>query len=116
MSNGEVTAWHYATQQPVRVRWAAGIISAVETARDAPSGLWLAPPLIDLQINGYAGIDFQQDNLTIENLLFAARQLRTAGCASFLFTLITDDWPKLMARLRHARNLRAQSAELQDAI
>src|SRR5581483_7673599 len=57
-----------------------------------------------------------QDNLRAEDLLTAARQLGQAGCTQFLLTLITDEWPKLTARLRHLRTLRSQSAELQSVI
>jgi N-acetylglucosamine-6-phosphate deacetylase len=117
MNDGEMLARHYGTRQPVRIRWEAGRFMAVEATSDAPPpDLWIAPPLVDLQINGYAGVDFQQDDLTSEDLLRAARGLRAAGCARFLLTLITDDWPKLMARLRHLRELRSQSAELQQSI
>ena len=49
----------------------------------------------DLQVNGYGGVDFQQDNLTVDDLLVAARKLRADGCTAFLLTLITDDWPAL---------------------
>jgi len=73
MNHGEIIARHYATRQPVRLCWEAGTISMIEVVQDAPQALWIAPPLIDLQINGYAGIDFQQDNLTREDLLLAAR-------------------------------------------
>jgi N-acetylglucosamine-6-phosphate deacetylase len=72
--------------------------------------------LFDAQVNGYSGIDFQQDNLRAEDLLVAVRRLRAAGCARFLLTLITDDWAALTARLRHLRAVRAQSAELRTAI
>jgi len=116
MSEGEIIARHYATGNPVRLRWKQGAICAIEPASESPTGLWVAPPLVDLQINGYAGIDFQQDNLTLDDLLSATRQLRAAGCATFLLTLITDEWPKLVSRLRHLRALRSQSAELQSAI
>jgi N-acetylglucosamine-6-phosphate deacetylase len=117
MSKGEVRAWHYATRQPVRLKWEAGTIVALEpSSTPPPENLWLAPGIFDLQINGYGGIDFQQDNTSLEELLSAARQLRAAGCTRFLLTLITDDWPKLTARLRHLRGLRQQSAELQSAI
>ncbi len=117
MNDGELLAWHYATRQPVRVRWAGGNFTAVEAATETPPrDLWIAPPLVDLQINGYAGVDFQQDNLTLDDLVRAARHLRAAGCARFLFTLITDEWPKMMMRLGRARELRSQSAELQRAI
>src|SRR5438552_1837185 len=116
MSVGEVTARHYATSEPVRLRWREGTFSGVQTLQDGPHDLWIAPGLVDLQINGYGGIDFQQDNLTLEELLCTTRQLRAAGCATWLLTLITDEWPRMMARLRHLRALRSQSAALQSAI
>ena len=115
-AEGEIWGWHYATRAPVRVRWESGLITQVEQADPAPPDVWLAPTLFDLQVNGYGGVDFQQDNLTIESLLSAARALRAAGCGRFLLTLITDEWDKLTARLRHLRHLRSESAELQQAI
>jgi len=117
MTDGDLSAWHFKERRPVRVRWKEGIITHLEAATTAmPADLWLAPGLIDLQVNGYGGVDFQQDNLSVDDLLAAARQLRQAGCMQFLVTLITDEWPKLTARLRHLRALRSQSAELQSAI
>src|SRR5438045_3239776 len=104
-SAGEITGWHYATRQPVRLRWADGLICAVEAAQDVPNDLWIAPGLVDLQINGYSGVDFQQDGLTVDDLLSVTRGLREAGCGSYLLTLITDEWPKLMTRLCHLRAL-----------
>jgi N-acetylglucosamine-6-phosphate deacetylase len=114
---GEISAWHYATKQPVRVRWQDGMIRQIEPADTTPPpDIWAAPSLFDLQINGYAGVDFQQDDLRIDDLLLATRQLWLAGCGRFLLTLITDHWSKLTTRLGHLRSLRAQSAELQSAI
>jgi len=80
------------------------------------SDVWIAPGLFDAQVNGYGGIDFQQDDVTAGDLISAARQLRNAGCTRFLLTLITDEWTKLTGRLRHLKELRKQSAELQSAI
>ena len=114
---GELSAWHFATRQPVRVRWAGGVITHLEPApAPPPPDVWIAPTLCDLQINGYAGVDFQQDDLAMDDLLRATRGLRAAGCAKFLLTLITDDWSPLTARLRHLRAVRAQSVELQSTI
>jgi N-acetylglucosamine-6-phosphate deacetylase len=117
MNSGEITAWHYTTRQPVRLRWQGGRITSLDPAPvPPPGGLWIAPPLVDPQVNGYAGVDFQRDGLTTDDLLRATRGLRAAGCAHFLLTLITDGWPKLLARLKHLRALRDQSPELRDAI
>ena len=117
MNDGEISAWHFASRKPVRVRWQNGVITEMAKATTPPPReLWIAPPLFDVQVNGYGGIDFQQDNLTEADLLSAARQLRRDGCAKFLLTLITDDWAKLTARLRHLKKLRDASAELKNAI
>lgn len=117
MTEGEISAWHYATRKPVCVRWKGGKIIAVEKAsHDLPRDSWIVPALFDVQVNGYGGIDFQQDNLTSSDLLKAIRALRRDGCASILLTLITDEWTKLTARLRHLKELRDKSKELREAI
>src|SRR5215468_4679257 len=125
-SEGEVCGRHFTTGELVRLRWENGKITEIERleagrlVRDPvaimATDVWIAPGLFDAQVNGYGGIDFQQDDLKVGDLVSVARQLRNAGCTRFLLTLITDEWTKLTKRLRHLRKLRAQSAELQAAI
>lgn len=117
MSSGEVTAWHYRTRTPVRVRWLAGVISEISPAPKPPADhVWIAAPLFDLQVNGFGATDFQQDTLTARQLLSAANSLRNAGCLRFCPTLITDDWPKMTSRLRRLVAMRAEWPELESAI
>ncbi len=117
MHHGEIVGRHFANGQALRVTWNNGIISEVTPAAAAPDDTWLAPTLFDLQINGYGGVDFQRDDhLTEELLLSAARQMRRDGCGRFFFTLITDEWPKLMARVRRAKALRDANSELRAAM
>jgi N-acetylglucosamine-6-phosphate deacetylase len=117
MHSGEICGRHFASGQPLRVVWTDSNITSVTPASDAEAHGWLAPTLLDLQINGYGGVDFQRDDhLTEAHLLSAARQLRRDGCGRFFFTLITDEWPKLMARVRVARALRAANSELRAAM
>jgi N-acetylglucosamine-6-phosphate deacetylase len=117
MTRGELEAWDLVTRKPVCIRWSDGRITHLEAAsHPPPEERWLAPGLFDLQVNGYCGIDFQQDNLSTEDLLAAARGLRAAGCTRFLIALITDDWSRLMYRLRHLRSLRDLSTELRASI
>jgi N-acetylglucosamine-6-phosphate deacetylase len=117
MNSGEILGRHYATGLPVRVAWNKGAILEIESNCTAPAGApWIAPALLDLQVNGFAGVDFQQDGLTSDRLLIAVRGLRAAGCGRFLLTLITDDWARLLDRLRHLRSVRSTCAELQHAI
>ncbi len=116
MNDGEICGLHFSTNQPTRLRWRNGKISAVEKCKTSPKNLWLAPALFDVQVNGYGGVDFQQDNLTEADLLSAVRQLRRDGCARILLTLITDEWEKLTARLRHLKKIKDASPELKSAI
>ncbi|MGB6042429.1 MAG: N-acetylglucosamine-6-phosphate deacetylase [Pirellulales bacterium] len=52
---------------------------------------------LDLQVNGYAGADFNSDDLTSESLHAACDQLRSENVAGILATVITDA-PSAMAR------------------
>ncbi len=116
MNEGDLCAKHFSTGKPVCIRWKNGRITGVEEVSSAPENSWIAPALFDVQVNGYGGIDFQQDGVTAEELLSAKRQLRRDGCAQFFLTLITDEWSKLTARLRHFKKLRGEFPELQQAI
>lgn len=72
----------------------------------------LLPPLVDIQVNGYAGVDFQRDDCTAAELERAVDGLVAAACGRFLLTLITNRWDRMLARLRHYQALRAASPRL----
>ncbi len=117
MNNGERCVRHYTSRRVIRLHWQGGRITDLAAAPGASTDeWWVAPLLFDLQVNGYAGVDFQQDDLTLDHLIAACRQLLAAGCGRFLLTLVTDEWPSLLRRLRRLRSLRAQSPELEHAI
>jgi N-acetylglucosamine-6-phosphate deacetylase len=102
------------TGRAVRLTCADGKIQSIEPlAGAAPAGLpRLLPPLIDIQINGYASVDFQRDDCTLAELEQAATGLAVGGCGRFFVTLITNRWPRMLARLRHYQALRAASPML----
>ncbi|GAG06055.1 unnamed protein product, partial [marine sediment metagenome] len=49
--------------------------------------------------NGYAGVDFNSDNLTVEAMRTACERMRADGVAGFLPTVITDEIDTMSARL-----------------
>jgi N-acetylglucosamine-6-phosphate deacetylase len=53
----------------------------------------------DLQVNGYAGVDFNKDDLTADELREACERLRADGTSAFLATIITEDIDKMVLRL-----------------
>lgn len=117
MDSSDICGRLYSTGQPVRLHWKEGVIAAMEPVSARWAGdSWIAPALVDLQINGFAGVDFQQDDLTAADLCRAAAGLRAAGCAQFLLTLMTDHWERMLERLRHLHALRSRLPELKMAI
>lgn len=112
-----VLARHYLSQRPLRVTCQNGRIASIEQLAEAtPTDHWIAPGLLDLQINGYAGVDFQAEVVSLDALLTAARGLRRAGCTRFLATLVTDAWERMLDKLGRLRALRNRSPELTAAI
>lgn len=94
----------------VRLICADDRIKSIEPLTGAATGLpMILPPLVDIQINGFAGVDFQNDACTREDVERAANGLADAACSRFLLTLITDRWDRMLTRLKNFRALRASS-------
>lgn len=60
----------------------------------------------DLQVNGYGGVDFNQDQLAAEQLHTACERLTADGVEGILATIITDHLPVMAARLARLAELR----------
>ncbi|MEE2615464.1 MAG: N-acetylglucosamine-6-phosphate deacetylase [Verrucomicrobiota bacterium] len=117
MISGEVHAWNILNRQPVIVRWDNGTFTEITPTNEKPAqNKWIGPPLVDLQINGFAGIDFQKDKLSVEQLMHATSALENSGCSKFFFTLITSEWDIMTERLAKAKELRDKHTKLQQAI
>ncbi len=61
---------------------------------------------VDLQVNGYGGIDFNQDDLSAEQLHEACVKLRGDGVERILATIITESLPRMRGRLQRLADLR----------
>ena len=64
-------------------------------------------PYFDLQVNGYAGVDFNSDNLDPARVSAACAELTAQGFEGILATIITDALPVMESRLRALVSLRA---------
>lgn len=84
---------HYATGRAVRVAVAGGRIAGIESLKAGDGGKrlpFIAPGLVDLQINGYAGDDFNTLPFTTELVVKASRALWKEGVTSYYPTIITN--------------------------
>ena len=61
---------------------------------------------LDLQVNGYAGVDFNGDELDAERVGAACARLESEGVEGILVTMITDSLAAMEARLRAVVKLR----------
>ncbi|MEZ5275289.1 MAG: amidohydrolase family protein [Opitutaceae bacterium] len=85
-------ARHYLTAEPIDVVVADGTIAEIRPAIDQDTSLpWIAPGLVDIQVNGFAGVDFNRPLTDARAWDKACRALLNHGCTHFLATLITNE-------------------------
>jgi N-acetylglucosamine-6-phosphate deacetylase len=87
------------TGESLIVRHADGRINGIQKGAAGETS-WLAPGLIDLQVNGYSGDDVNADNLTIDTVQSLARRMLAIGVTTFVPTLITASEQKIIHNLR----------------
>jgi N-acetylglucosamine-6-phosphate deacetylase len=71
---------------------------------------------LDLQINGYAGVDFNGAELSPDDMHRACEALREDGVEGILATIITDEMPTLCNRLARLADLRERDPLVQEIV
>ncbi|MBI5397514.1 MAG: amidohydrolase family protein [Verrucomicrobia bacterium] len=111
---------HYATGQvvDVHVNADAGVIEVVaplDASRAADLGggnEFVAPGFFDIQVNGFAGVDFQNPALTADDLAHATREQLRHGTTQYLATVVTGSHDEIIARLKALARALDQRQEL----
>jgi N-acetylglucosamine-6-phosphate deacetylase len=85
-----ITARRYDTLRPVKLTVERGRIARIDPAADQPGLPLVAPGLVDLQINGYGGVEFNDPQLTAEKVRQVALSQDPFGVTVFLATCTTD--------------------------
>lgn len=88
---------HYKDGKPVSLELINGNISDISRPNELieNSSWYLAPGLIDIQINGYMGVDFSGPDLTVEDIKKATKALWRVGVTSYFPTIITSDFSRM---------------------
>ncbi len=76
----------------------------------------MEPIWVDLQVNGYAGVDFNAPGLTEEAVKAVTERLNADGTAKFLPTLVTGDPEMLIATVRTVMAARRRYAVCERSI
>lgn len=74
------------------------VMSIEDTAEPCP--FWISAGLIDLQVNGYAGLDLNGTDIVPDTVAALSRALLTMGVTSFAATVITAREEEMVHRLR----------------
>lgn len=70
----------------------------------------------DLQVNGFAGVDFNGDSVTAEQFRHACQALQQDGVSGILATIITDEFDVMLRRIRQIVEARRVFPEVQHVI
>jgi len=98
-----IEAIHYVTGNPVRIEiidGRLGKIIEITSLKDENNILYIAPGLIDNQINGYANVDFSGNNLFAKDVIYATKAIWRDGVTSFLPTLISNSHENLIKNFK----------------
>lgn len=90
---------HYKTLVPVRVGIIGGLISKIEEINGCDNQTLIAPGLVDLQVNGFQGIDFNEAHTTQEEVRQVTQSLWDVGVTTYFPTVITNSDERISASL-----------------
>jgi N-acetylglucosamine-6-phosphate deacetylase len=120
MENNQQTivhAIHYKTNQKVKVIIDGNLISSVDPINCVQEDLpFIAPGLIDLQINGYLGIDFNTLPLRAEDILILTKELWKQGVTTFFPTIVTNSPENIKEALRSINEACQKYVEVEKSI
>jgi N-acetylglucosamine-6-phosphate deacetylase len=107
---------HYKTGKAVRIEIACGLISRLTEIPDQGINLIVAPGLLDNQINGYAGVDFSGDKLTIDGIVRSTKAIWKDGVTTFLPAILTNAHENLIKNFRIFNETINSDTNLQESI
>jgi N-acetylglucosamine-6-phosphate deacetylase len=92
---------------PVRIAIEDGTIAAIERLSGDKKGRpYCSPGFVDIQVNGFAGVDFSAPDLDVEQIASIVPPLWSTGVTSFCPTLITSSLDLLEHNFRQLERAR----------
>ena len=98
MNAGCVTGRDPADGRGISVAFKAGVITGIEPS-DIDTGVYVSAGLVDLQVNGFRGLDLNDGALTPARVTALTRLLLDLGVTTYLPTLITASPRSLLSAL-----------------
>jgi len=103
----QIQGRRYDTGESIEVTVADGQVSKIVKTKLGEDAPWIAPGLVDLQINGYGGQEFNDQQLDVERVVTIGRAMDADGITSYLPTMTTHSFEMLS----HAMSTLAAACE-----
>ena len=102
-----VSGTDIATGTPVSIEFGR-TIQSVRPELHAPSDLFIAPGFVDLQVNGFAGADFNNPSISLQQAAVAVDAILATGVTRFLPTVITGSPAGMLASLHNLKQIKRE--------
>ena len=109
----QITGKRYGTGKLISLEIVGTCIKSVsDPMRESAAGqVWLSPGLVDLQINGFNGIDFADPSFDLPQAIEVTQQLSRTGITQYLPTITTNSAAGLQTSMRKLAKAFAESPE-----
>ncbi len=89
--NSRIQGILYKNNVPIEIQIENGVIRAISplSSIDMDEAYFISPGFIDIQVNGYAGVSFTDDDLTVDGVKKATEGLWKEGVTTYVPTIIT---------------------------
>lgn len=94
---------HFATGEPIEISFDSAItgVDPLLSAAGTPGDIFVAPGFIDLQVNGFAGVDYNSPSASHEEIERSVQRQFATGVTRFFPTVITGAPEAMSAAFRN---------------
>jgi N-acetylglucosamine-6-phosphate deacetylase len=106
-----ITARSTVTGETVEVRFDTAITGVDPLIAPPPTDLWVAPGFIDIQVNGFAGVDYCAPDSPLDGIARSLKAQFACGVTRLFPTVITGSPEDMLGALRNLARARASLPE-----
>jgi len=96
---------------PIEIEIESGRISTISPFSGPPPDQWIAPAMIDIQVNGFAGVDYNSPDAPLDEIARSIQVQRDTGVARLLPTVITGSHENICGSLANLAKARCELPE-----
>ncbi len=97
--------------KPLEITVRGGRIDELRPLETADFSHWIAPGMIDLQVNGFAGVDYNSPAAPLDEIARSVHVQRRSGVTRLLPTVITGSFENMSGSLRNLAKARRELPE-----